>query len=118
MSAKKIKINPKQKRVILIASIVLAVGLVVFFALRKKKQAGAGTNPGTDDLESQFPVGFGSDGAVVEDIQRYIISKGGSLPKYGVDGKFRTETETALFAITGKKSVTYAEYLNMVETLK
>jgi hypothetical protein len=68
------------------------------------------TNPNPTPTPSSrndnFPLKKGSYGARVKELQlvllRYDIN---SLPKYGVDGGFGTETENALFKITEKRSV-------------
>jgi len=53
-----------------------------------------------------FPIKKGSKGAIVRELQQYLLridSK--SLPRFGVDGSFGSETEGALKKITGKTSV-------------
>jgi len=53
-----------------------------------------------------FPIKKGSKGAVVRELQNYLLridSK--SLPRFGADASFGSETEGALKKITGKTSV-------------
>ena len=56
-----------------------------------------------------FPLKRGSAGANVIRLQNALKKCNSShLPRYGVDGKFGSETETALKAETGKTTITEA----------
>ena len=60
--------------------------------------------------DQDFPLRRGKVGANVIRLQNALIKcKSSSLPRYGVDGKFGSETETALKAETGKTNITEAE---------
>lgn len=51
--------------------------------------------PGTED--TTFPMSFGSRGEKVKQLQKALMTLfPGSLPRYGADGVWGTETETAL----------------------
>ena len=60
----------------------------------------------TNTSAGTFPLKKGSKGASVRELQGYLLridSK--SLPKYGIDGDFGSETQAAVKKITGKTSV-------------
>jgi len=66
--------------------------------------SGGGSTPsGGTTTASDFPLKKGSKGALVQRLQLAIGTD--KLPKFGADGDFGTETQTALKAITGKTQV-------------
>lgn len=55
---------------------------------------------------SVFPLKRGSKGSKVKELQNALLKKNASiLPKYGADGDFGSETESAVKTITGKTTV-------------
>jgi hypothetical protein len=58
---------------------------------------------GTTATASTYPLKKGSKGALVQRLQLAIGTD--KLPKFGADGDFGTETQTALKAVTGKIQV-------------
>jgi peptidoglycan hydrolase-like protein with peptidoglycan-binding domain len=110
------KMDKKQKRILLIVGgVVLFVALVIIIATRKPASASGGTVSGID--RNLFPLTYGSRGTYVENLQKWIIKKGGTLPAYGVDGIFGTETQNALKALTGKVVLSYDEYIAILKEL-
>lgn len=66
-----------------------------------------GTTSGGTTISTSVPTGFplkkGSKGAMVVKLQKAMLAIDPKiLPKYGADGDFGTETETALKTLTGR----------------
>ncbi|CAK0767930.1 hypothetical protein CCP3SC1AL1_420020 [Gammaproteobacteria bacterium] len=60
----------------------------------------------TQITSQDFPIKKGSKGDKVKEIQQILVGiDANALPKYGVDGDFGSETESALFKYLNKKSV-------------
>lgn len=99
----------------IIAGVLLAGG--VFFLIKyllpkkdktptpppaPKKEETAPPTGGT----SPFPLKKGSKGSLVRSVQTWLLKiDRTSLPKYGADGSFGSETESALQKILGKKTI-------------
>jgi hypothetical protein len=96
----------------------IALGIVgIYYIIRSMKKtpsvmdsegnidtsSGGGTSSGGTTPASDFPLKKGSKGALVQRLQLAIGTS--NLPKFGADGDFGTETQTALKAITGKTQV-------------
>lgn len=96
----------------------IALGIVgIYYIIRSLKKtpsvmdsegnidtsSGGGTSSGGTTPASDFPLKKGSKGALVQRLQLAIGTD--KLPKFGADGDFGTETQTALKAITGKIQV-------------
>jgi hypothetical protein len=96
----------------------IALGIVgIYYIIRSLKKtpsvmdsegnidtsSGGGTSSGGTTPASDFPLKKGSKGALVQRLQLAIGTS--NLPKFGADGDFGTETQTALKAITGKNQV-------------
>jgi hypothetical protein len=96
----------------------IALGIVgIYYIIRSLKKtpsvmdsegnidtsSGGGTSSGGTTPASDFPLKKGSKGALVQRLQLAIGTS--NLPKFGADGDFGTETQTALKAITGKIQV-------------
>jgi hypothetical protein len=96
----------------------IALGIVgIYYIIRSLKKtpsvmdsegnidtsSGGGTFSGGTTTASDFPLKKGSKGALVQRLQLAIGTS--NLPKFGADGDFGTETQTALKAITGKTQV-------------
>jgi hypothetical protein len=92
----------------------IALGIVgIYYIIRSMKKTPSvmdengkidtSSGGGTTAPASEFPLKKGSKGALVQRLQLAIgVDK---LPKFGADGDFGTETQTALKAITGKTQV-------------
>ena len=60
----------------------------------------------TQITAQDFPIKKGSKGDKVKEIQQILVGiDANALPKYGIDGDFGSETESALFKYLNKKSV-------------
>lgn len=96
----------------------IALGIVgIYYIIRSLKKtpsvmdsegnidtsSGGGTSSGGTTTASDFPLKKGSKGSLVQRLQLAIGTS--NLPKFGADGDFGTETQTALKAITGKTQV-------------
>jgi len=96
----------------------IALGVVgIYYIIRSMKKtpsvmdsegnidtsSGGSTSSGGTTPASDFPLKKGSKGALVQRLQLAIGTD--KLPKFGADGDFGTETQTALKAITGKTQV-------------
>lgn len=76
-------------------------------------------NAGTPSVQKYFPLVKGSKGEKVRELQNALISIDAlALPKYGVDGAFGIETETAVFKYLNKKSVDSQEDINKILNTK
>ena len=80
-------------------------GYLVIKNLLGKSSNVAPTLP-TQITSQDFPIKKGSKGNKVREIQQILVGiDANALPKYGVDGDFGSETESALFRYLNKKSV-------------
>ncbi len=62
--------------------------------------------PPSSKPDSGYPLKRGSTGRLVSSVQQWILKIDPTLlPKYGADGKFGAETETALQNLIGKKTI-------------
>lgn len=76
--------------------------------------SGGSNSGGGSSRNDNFPLKKGSYGNNVRRLQTALLKLNPSaLPKYGVDGDFGTETETALINQTGKSTCTEAELTNL-----
>lgn len=102
-------------------AVIFGVTLAVYLISRKAKgtpatvttggRSGTSANSGNTSQKPSvnsnagFPIGMGSSGTLVGQLQGAIIRAGGKLPKYGVDQKFGAETQAALKSTFGMTSV-------------
>ena len=114
--------------------VVTGAGVMYFVFRKPTKKAGAPTQPNTQPANKQavppvnnvqtpppqsapdttFPLQMGSQGFTVKQLQWALQGLGQSLPEYGVDGMFGSETQAALQAITGKTTVDSQAELNAI----
>lgn len=126
--------NKKTKTILLIAIPIVTGGLVYYFYTRQNKK-GMTKLPGdttpdsavkpnktggvTPVVQQYFPLRKGSRGEKVKELQRALLAVDPkSLPKYGVDGDFGSETESAVQKYLGKKSVDSQEDINKILQVK
>ena len=96
---------------ILILVILVAITVIVIYYKNKDKE-----NVIEPELSSKFPLRKGSSSEEVRKIQEYILSKNpGLLPKYGADGQWGSETESAVVQLFGKNEITEVEYKNIIK---
>ena len=103
----------------IIAGIVAIVG--VYFIYKyirdtrkpKKDKKDDTKDDGTSTIPTSiYPIKKGSKGNKVKELQKLLLQiDPTSLPKYGADGDFGSETEAALDKILGKKSIDSADDL-------
>lgn len=105
---KKAKMTKKGWIITLIIAVIIAV--IIWFIVRSKKEDGNETGNENENKNSTFPLQYGSTGENVEALQSWLISQGQTLPKYGVDGIFQSETLAALVAATGKETMSETEF--------
>lgn len=104
--------NLDTKHWVLILLILVVIVLIVVYYKNKNKNTG--TNE--PELSTKFPLRKGSSGEEVIKIQQYILSKNpGLLPKYGADGIWGSETESAVVQLFGKNEITEVEYKSIVK---
>lgn len=118
--------NKKYFKIIALSAIAVGGYLVIRNLLGKS--SGVAKNVGDTDLgivngkpviANYFPLKKGSKGEKVRELQNILIGiNPGALPKYGIDGDFGTETESALFQYLNKKSVDNEEDLATLNALK
>lgn len=98
----------------LVAGALAVVGAYfVFKYFQKQKTVKRSSENNTDTTKDTtpkptngFPLKKGSSGRMVSSIQQWILKIDPTLlPKYGADGKFGSETESALNKLIGKKTV-------------
>lgn len=100
----------------IIAGVLAAAGVYFiykYFKPEKKKdkpqdntQTTTTTTPTPTPSKDAFPLQRGSKGKVVKDLQTLLLKiDSKSLPKYGADGDFGSETEKAVEKLLGKKFV-------------
>ncbi|MBM3417309.1 MAG: hypothetical protein FJY17_00120 [Bacteroidetes bacterium] len=98
----------------IVAGALAVVGAYfVFKYFQKQKTVKRSSENNTDTTKDTtpkptngFPLKKGSSGRMVSSIQQWILKIDPTLlPKYGADGKFGSETESALNKLIGKKTV-------------
>ena len=101
--------NNKYIKFAALGAISIGGYLVIRNLLGKSSSAAAVSTAPTlpTQITSQdFPIKKGSKGDKVKEIQQILVSiDANALPKYGIDGDFGSETESALFKYLNKKSV-------------
>lgn len=101
--------NNKYIKFAALGAIAIGGYLVIRNLLAKSSSATAVSTAPTlpTQITSQdFPIKKGSKGDKVKEIQQILVSiDANALPKYGIDGDFGSETESALFKYLNKKSV-------------
>jgi len=101
--------NNKYIKFAALGAIAIGGYLVIRNLLGKSSSAAAVSTAPTlpTQITSQdFPIKKGSKGDKVKEIQQILVSiDANALPKYGIDGDFGSETESALFKYLNKKSV-------------
>lgn len=114
-------------KVILILLPVLAGAGIIAWAYKKQKKSGTiippGTSPQTpgnsnsnNPASCTFPLKKGSVNNCVRQLQLALMAKYGIsiLPKYGADGNWGSETQTAVETATGQSQVNTAADLNII----
>jgi len=98
----------------LVAGALAVVGAYFIFKYFQKPKTVKGSSENNTDTTKDttpkptngFPLKKGSSGRMVSSIQQWILKIDPTLlPKYGADGKFGSETESALNKLIGKKTV-------------
>lgn len=101
--------NNKYIKFAALAAIAVGGYLVIKNLLGKSaSSAPVSTTPTlpTQITSQDFPIKKGSKGDKVREIQQILLGiDANALPKYGADGDFGSETESALFKYLNKKSV-------------
>jgi peptidoglycan hydrolase-like protein with peptidoglycan-binding domain len=101
--------NNKYIKFAALGAIAIGGYLVIRNLLGKSSSATAVSTAPTlpTQITSQdFPIKKGSKGDKVKEIQQILVGiDANALPKYGIDGDFGSETESALFKYLNKKSV-------------
>jgi peptidoglycan hydrolase-like protein with peptidoglycan-binding domain len=104
-----ITMNNKYIKFAALGAIAIGGYLVIRNLLGKSSSATAvSTVPTlpTQITAQDFPIKKGSKGDKVKEIQQILVGiDANALPKYGIDGDFGSETESALFKYLNKKSV-------------
>jgi hypothetical protein len=117
-----IAMNKKYMKLAALAAIAIGGYLVVRNILGKSK--GSNIESPTPDAPSKinaqdFPIKKGSKGEKVRELQTILVGiNPSSLPKYGVDGDFGSETESALFKYLNKKTVDSQDDMTTLRGLK
>ena len=111
----------------LISLPILVGGYLVYRTLRKKPTEPVvpskeeptpkeTTSPVTTPANTDFPLKKGSKGDKVRELQSYLMRKDSkALPKYGVDGAFGNETESALKRLYNKKTIDTQADLDVIK---
>lgn len=107
--------KPNRNQFLVFAGIfaLTLAGYLIYRRAKKKAQetgtgevSGGGTSGKGTNIFSNFPIKKGSSGNMVKQLQQALVNQGAKLPKYGVDGKFGSETEAALKSLYKITSVT------------
>lgn len=107
--------NLDTKYWVLILLILVVIVLIVVYYKNKNKDI----KEYEPELPTKFPLRKGSSGEEVIRLQQYILSKNpGLLPKYGADGIWGNETESAVFSIFGKNEITEQDYKTLGVVIK
>jgi hypothetical protein len=121
-----IAMNNKYIKFVALAAITIGGYLVIKNLLGKSvgvtKQVGdseSGLDNGKAAVSNYFPLAKGSKGEKVRELQTILVGiDANSLPKYGIDGDFGSETEAALFKYLNKKRVDNQEDIATLNSLK
>lgn len=112
--------NKTTQKILFALPIVVGLYLIVRQFTKKPKDqspilsggdetSGGGSGSGGSD---SYPLGVGSRGANVTRLQRAILGVSPtSLPRYGADGIFGSETKSALQSLIGKTTATEADVI-------
>ena len=107
----------KLKKISNIYYIIGAFALILIIILLTRKRT-SGNNVNNPVINQQnnddFPLGFGSAGDNVKDLQTILVRAGYDMAPYGVDGVFGTETLKAVRLLFGKDTVDYNDMVNYV----
>lgn len=102
-------------------AIIAAIGAYILFFRKKadpyrllnfeepRSENGTVTIP----IDTSWPISQGSRGENVKRLQRALISKGFSLPRFGPDGIWGTETSNAIRAAGLRSTVTLADVMEL-----
>lgn len=85
----------------IVISLLLITAVIVYVMVQKQK------NPGI------FPLKQGSRGEEVRKLQEWLNKQNAGIT-IAVDGIFGIKTESLLFAVTGKKEISYKEYKSKI----
>ena len=90
-----------------------------YFQPKKKEASPAEPTPTPTPVSTNsFPLKKGSKGNAVKSLQSLLLKiDSKSLPKYGADGDFGSETEAAVLKYLGKKSVDGQDDLNKLQQI-
>jgi hypothetical protein len=117
-----IAMNKKYMKLAALAAIAIGGYLVIRNILGKSSTSNveSPTPDAPSKLSAQdFPIKKGSKGESVRELQTLLVGiNSNALPKYGVDGDFGSETESALFKYLNKKSVDSQDDLTTLRGLK
>lgn len=123
--------NPKTKKALLILLPLVVGGAVIVYLNRSKSKPKADrSDPGDTDLadlhktslvggtSSQYPLKLGSRGDLVAALQNALIAAYGKtvLPKYGADGDWGGETDTAVKAKLGISQIDSRDQFDKIVT--
>lgn len=93
----------------ILAALILA--LIIYFISSRKQSGSPLLGSATPPVApSTFPLRFGSKGAKVQALQNYLLANGGSLPIYGADGDWGSETQAAVLSVLGVNEVSQSLY--------
>ena len=110
---------------IVIIIVIALGGIGVWFWKKKAKEKKAKTDDVTKKetnnntvvnqfTNDNFPLKKGSGGAHVVALQMAIVKRGGSVGKFGIDGKFGNDTEAGLIALKLPTIVSQADFTEIV----
>lgn len=106
----------------IIVGIFLIVGgyyIYRYYSSKKKSVVTKNELVGVSTPTSIFPIKKGSVGTKVVEIQKFLLGiDKSSLPKFGADGKFGSETEDALNKYLGKKSIDSQEDFDKLKQIR
>lgn len=112
-----------EKRNLILALILLFVGLTVIllFIYRDKifgkgntGNASMNNGTGSGNINTSFPLKFGSNNQYVGNLQRYLLSRNPNcLPIYGADDDWGSETESCVMSVLGVNVVDYNKYKSL-----
>lgn len=115
--------NKNQKIIATLLGITGAYFVYKYFAQKKPVKTAnqpidttpAKPEPPTTD---SFPLKKGSKGNTVKSVQEIILKIDKSLlPKFGADGDFGSETESAVFKLLGKKTIDAKRDINTLNSI-
>lgn len=85
----------------IVTFLIFAAGISVILIFRSETHAG------------EFPLKQGSRGEEVRKLQEWLNKQNAGIT-IAVDGIFGIKTESLLFAVTGKKEISYKEYKSKI----